>query len=160
MKHIRIWLIGIISVFIGLFLFIKIETTINYVHGEISVNDDTFEVSDTIKCSYESASTVFEEVEGKKIDKGLSFDHRGNAGSVIYTYEFTVKGDGLILHPTIHFVKLSSNETEELKFTLDFHNENGVWDVTVNCWNGQTFKGSYEINNIEKNDIEVQFTQA
>lgn len=47
-----------------------------------------------------------------------------------------------------------------IKFVFKFYESDDVWNATVDYFDGNSLSGTVDIEDVEKNGIEVQFTQA
>ncbi len=159
-KFLKVLLIASLILGISFTIFVLYFSHKNFVHGKALVENEDFVIDKTLTAGYETDEFRTEEVKSKSIENGISFEHRGSAGHYQYTYEFTITGKDFSVHPIIHWVKYSSYENENIKFVFKFYESNDVWNATVSYYDGNSLRGTVDIEDVEKNGIEVQFTQA
>lgn len=130
-KFLKVLFIASLILGISFTIFVLYFSHKNFVHGKALVENEDF-----------------------VIDKALT------AGHYLYTYKFTINGEEFSVHPIIHWVKLSSFENENMKFVFKFYESDDVWNATVDYYDGNSLRETVDIEDVEKNGIEVQFTQA
>ena len=156
----KVLFIAALVVGVSFTIFVLYFSQKNFVHGKVLVENGNFVIDKSLTAGYEADEFRPEEVKSESIENGISFEHRGSAGHYQYTYEFTITGEEFSVHPIIHWVKLSSYENENIKFVFKFNESDGVWNATVNYFEGNLLRGTVDIEDVEKNGIEVEFTQA
>lgn len=156
----KVLLIASLILGISFTIFVLYFSHKNFVHGKVLVENEDFVIDKALTAGYEADEFKSEAVKSKTIENGISFEHRGSAGHYLYTYKFTITGEEFSVHPIIHWVKLSSFENENIKFVFKFYESDDVWNATVDYFDGNSLRGTVDIEDVEKNGIEVQFTQA
>lgn len=159
-NFLKVLLIASLILGISFTIFVLYFSHKNFVHGKALVENGDFVIDKALTAGYEAGVFMTEEVKSKSIKNGISFEHRGIAGHYQYTYEFTITGEDFSVHPIIHWVKLSSFENENIKFVFKFYESDDIWNATVNYYDGNSLRGTVDVEDVEKNGIEVEFTQA